>query len=174
MTERQDTLLTQKTQIILEPYDVDADVSADRDFQTAFNGFYQVRRNEEWRKLFYALFEEVKGREPSYEYILRALYEATGNVEVSFSSKMLATINANMPIWDRYVAKNLGLELKGKTKEEQLKCAIDLYDQMVRWYRDFLKTENGRECISEFDRTLPHYTWMSEVKKADFYLWSIR
>ena len=99
MTERQDTLLTQKTQIILEPYDVDADVSADRDFQTAFNGFYQVRRNEEWRKLFYALFEEVKGREPSYEYILRALYEATGNIGASFSSKMLATINADIPCW---------------------------------------------------------------------------
>lgn len=99
VTERQDTLLTQKTQIILEPYDVDADVSSDRDFQTAFNGFYQVRRNEEWRKLFYALFEEVKGREPSYEYILRALYEATGNVVVSFSSKMLATINADIPRW---------------------------------------------------------------------------
>ena len=99
VTERQDTLLTQKTQIILEPYDVDADVSADRDFQTAFNGFYQVRRNEEWRKLFYALFEEVKGREPSYEYILRALYEATGNIGASFSSKMLATINADIPCW---------------------------------------------------------------------------
>ena len=99
MTERQDTLLTQKTQIILEPYDVDADVSADRDFQHAYNGFYRVRRNEEWRKAFYALFEEVKGREPSYEYILRALYEATGNVVVSFSSKMLATINADIPRW---------------------------------------------------------------------------
>ena len=51
---------------------------------------------------------------------------------------------------------------------------VDLYDQMIRWYRTFLDTPNGRECIEEFDRILPEYTWMSSVKKIDFYLWSIR
>lgn len=102
------------------------------------------------------------------------MYEATGNIEASFSSKMLATINADMPIWDRYVVQNLCLNMKGKTKEEQLRCAINLYDQMISWYDGFLQTENGRECISEFDRILPGYVWMSDVKKIDFYLWSIR
>jgi hypothetical protein len=64
--------------------------------------------------------------------------------------------------------------MKGKTKEEQLKCAIDLYDHIISWYKDFLPTENGRGCIEEFDRILPGYAWMSDVKKVDFYLWSIR
>ena len=102
------------------------------------------------------------------------MYEATGNIEASFSSKMLAMINPEMPIWDRYVVQNLCLNMKGKTKEVQLKCAINLYDQMISWYDGFLQTENGRECISEFDRILPGYVWMSDVKKIDFYLWSIR
>ena len=102
------------------------------------------------------------------------MYKETGNIEASFSSKMIATVDANMPIWDRYVMQNLCLELKGKTKEDQLDCAVGLYDQMVAWYGDFLKTENGRDCIAEFDKTLPGYTWMSDVKKIDFYLWSIR
>ena len=101
-------------------------------------------------------------------------YKETGNIEASFSSKMIATIDPNMPIWDRYVMQNLCLELKGKTKEDQLDCAVGLYDQMVAWYGDFLKTVNGRDCIAEFDKTLPGYTWMSDVKKIDFYLWSIR
>lgn len=61
-----------------------------------------------------------------------------------------------------------------KTKEDQLKCAVDFYDQMLSWYADFLQTENGKDCIAEFDRTLPGYVWMSDVKKIDFYLWSIR
>lgn len=113
-------------------------------------------------------------RKPSFEYIIRTMYKETGNIEASFSSKMIATIDANMPIWDRYVMQNLCLELKGKTKEDQLDCAVGLYDQMVAWYGDFLKTENGRDCIAEFDKTLPGYTWMSDVKKIDFYLWSIR
>ncbi len=150
------------------------DVSSDMDFQRTFNAFYKVRRNEEWRKAYYDLFEATKDSNPSFEHIIRTMYRETGNIEASFSSKMLATINADMPIWDRYVVQNLCLDLKGKTKVEQLKCAIDLYDQMINWYNGFLKTENGRDCIEEFDRTLPGYIWMSDVKKIDFYLWSIR
>ena len=150
------------------------DVSSDPEFQRFFNGFYRVRRNAEWRKVYYDLFERVKGRNPSFEYIIRTMYEATGNIEASFSSKMLATINPDMPIWDRYVVQNLCLNMSGKTKEDQLKCAVDLYGQMVNWYADFLQTDNGRGCIAEFDRTLPGDVWMSDVKKIDFYLWSIR
>lgn len=152
----------------------ETDVSSDLDFQRSFNGFYRVRRNAEWREAYYDLFEREKDAHPSFESIIRAMYDATGNIEASFSSKMLATINAEMPIWDRYVVQNLCLTMKGRTKEEQLKCAVDLYEQMVQWYDEFLKTENGRNCIAEFDRTLPGYAWMSDVKKIDFYLWSIR
>ena len=149
-------------------------VSTDLDFQRAFNAFYRVRRNAEWRKTYYDLFETSKNSTPSFESIIRTMYEATGNIEASFSSKMLATINPEMPIWDRYVVQNLCLEMRGKTKEDQLKCAVGLYDQMTSWYNDFLQTENGRECIAQFERTLPGYVWMSDVKKIDFYLWSIR
>ena len=80
----------------------------------------------------YKLIEEIKNSSPTFETIIRTLYRETGNVEASFSSKMLATINADMPVWDRYVVNNLCLNPKGKTKEEQLQCAIDLYDQMIR------------------------------------------
>ena len=150
------------------------DVSADPDFQRTFNAFYRVRRNAEWRRVYYDLFERVKNCDPSFEYIIRTMYKATGNIEASFSSKMLATINPDKPIWDRYVVQNLCRNMQGKTKEDQLKCAVDLYDQMIRWYDEFLQTENGRNCLTEFNRTLPGYVWMSDVKKIDFYLWSIR
>ena len=109
-------------------------------FQRTFNSFYRVRRNAEWQSVYYDLFEEVKDSRPTFEYIIRALFKATGNIEASFYSKMLATINTDMPIWDRYVVQNLCLELKGKTKEAQLDCAIELYDRMTDWYRNFLIT----------------------------------
>lgn len=150
------------------------DVSADLDFQRTYNGFYRIRRNAEWRAAYYGLFEEIKNSSPTFEQIIRTLYRDTGNIEASFSSKMLATVDVNKPIWDRYVASNLCLNLKGKTKDEQLECAIDLYNQMVCWYEDFVKTENGMECIAEFNKILPDYAWMSDVKKIDFYLWSKR
>lgn len=52
--------------------------------------------------------------------------------------------------------------------------AIMLYADMEKWYADFLETEKGQECISEFDRVLPDCKEISKIKKIDSILWSIR
>ena len=78
-------------------------------FQRAFNGYYRIRRNEEWRQHYYDLFVKAKVERFSFEQIITELFRLTGNVEASFSSKMLATIDASKPIWDQYVLQNLGL-----------------------------------------------------------------
>lgn len=144
------------------------------EFQKLFNGYYRDRRNEEWRKTYYALFTEAKGHHFSFEQIISTLFDTTGNVEASFSSKMLATINPSMPIWDQYVLQNLGLELTGKTQEERLHNAVLLYSEIVRWYDEYLGTDEAKQNIQEFDRLLPGYTWISSVKKIDCLLWSMR
>ena len=133
-----------------------------------------VRRNEAWRKVYYEHFENVKGGTPTFASILTHLYESTGNIEPSFSSKMLATIFPDKPIWDRYVVQNLNMELIGTTKEERLENAIVLYANMEKWYADFLQTEKAKECIEVFDRVMPDYKHISNIKKIDSILWSIR
>lgn len=41
--------------------DKSLDLSTDIDgFQKLFNGYYRIRRNEEWRKEYYNYFESVK------------------------------------------------------------------------------------------------------------------
>ena len=147
---------------------------ASPDFQRAFNGYYRIRRNEEWRRYYYNLFAKAKTEQYSFEQIITELFRQTGNVEASFSSKMLATIDASKPIWDQYVLQNLGLELMGKTQEEKLQNAVTLYDQVVNWYADYLTTGEARENIYEFDRLLPEYACISETKKIDCLLWSKR
>ena len=147
---------------------------ASPEFRRAFNGYYRIRRNEEWRQHYYDLFVKAKDERLSFEQIITELYQLTGNVESSFSSKMLATIDPLMPIWDQYVLQNLGLELSGKTKKEKLQNAVCLYDQIEKWYFDYLKTTEARENIAEFNRLLPDYTWISDTKKIDCLLWSKR
>ena len=66
------------------------------------------------------------------------------------------------------------MQLRGATKEEKLKNAIMLYADMEMWFVDFLETEKGKECIREFDRLLPDYKGISQIKKIDSILWSIR
>lgn len=55
-----------------------------------------------------------------------------------------------------------------------MKNAIMLYADIEKWYADFLETEKGKECISEFDQVLPDYKGISKIKKIDSILWSIR
>ena len=133
-----------------------------------------IRRNEKWRQHCYNLFAKAKTERFSFEQIITELYRLTGNVEASFSSKMLATIDASKPIWDQYVLQNLGLELMEKIQEEKLQNAVALYAQIVNWYADYLATDEARENIGEFDRLLPEYACISETKKIDCLLWSKR
>lgn len=149
-------------------------IATDTNFQRIFNGFYMVRRNETWRKSYYSYFEAIKNKHPSFENIITFLYDTTGNIEPSFSSKMLATLSPEKPIWDKYVVQNLGLQLDGTTKQEKLQNAILLYEDIEKWYAIFLSTKKATECINLFNQMLPDYKWVSNTKKIDCILWSIR
>ena len=144
------------------------------DFQRMFNGYYRVRRNEKWREHYYELFIIAKANHYSFEQIISDLYAFTGNVEASFSSKMLATTDPSKPIWDQYVLRNLGLELTGKTQEQKLVSAIELYSRIEAWYANYLLTPEAKANIMEFDQLLPEYAWISKTKKIDCLLWSKR
>lgn len=152
------------------------DVSKDADFQRVYDHFYRVRRNENWRNAYFTYFEQAKGiPELTFEAVLTELFLLTGQVEASFSSKLLATLKPEMPIWDQYVLKNLGLKMPlGGSKDAQLKTAIKLYQEICQWYRKYLKTEEAAECIRALDRLLPADTRLSDVKIVDYILWSHR
>lgn len=150
------------------------DVSADKKFQRTFNGFYKIRYSKDWTEFYYQYFEQVKKGTPTFEDIITYLYDQFGRVEASFSSKMLATIVPEKPIWDQYVLQNLKLELKDTIREEKLKQAIFLYDEIEEWYDSYLKTRNAIESIQIFDAMFPDAKWLSNTKKIDYILWSKR
>ncbi len=155
-----------------------ADTPKCREFQKNYNGFYRVRRNEAWREKYFALMEDLKGkRHTTFEEILSRLYHETGLIEASYASKMLATINHDMPIWDSVVLKTLAplqLVTIGKTAELRMQNIIASYERICRWYKGFMKTECAREWIERFDREFPECKEFSSVKKIDFILWASR
>ncbi|MFI3169900.1 MAG: hypothetical protein R3Y06_08155 [Faecalibacterium sp.] len=150
-------------------------LSTDKDYQRLYNSFFVVRRNEAWRTIYYDFFEKNKGRQDiTFEEILYYLFEKTGQIEHSFSSKMLATIKPNMPIWDVYILNHVGFELQGKTKQEQLKNRVQIYNQIIAWYDEFLLTSEATACIEKFDQLMPSYRWITPIKKIDYIIWGIR
>lgn len=156
------------------------DVAHDKDgFQKKYNGFWNVRCNSDWRREYYAYFESVKDKSPTFEQIITDLNtRLTGRLEPSFSSKLLATIDPNRPVWDSRVLRILfdsipaiGLWERNKT----LDAAVNVYDDICTWYEEFMLTLEARRCIEIFDSYLSEYmNKISTVKKIDYLLWGMR
>ena len=141
-------------------------------FQKIFNSYYKVRRGDGWREIYYDLFSEAISMKYTFDQIIKELFDKTNNVEPSFSSKMLATIDPSKPVWDQHVLMNLGF--KFRSGSDRLEQAIEIYHDIEKWYEDYLKTEEAANNIRIFDEMLPDYVWISNTKKIDCLLWSIR
>jgi hypothetical protein len=150
-------------------------ISVDTNYQKIFNTFYVVRRDKTWRKTYYLFFESQK-ENPNlgFEEVLYYLYKKTGFVEPSFSSKLLSTINPNMPIWDLYVLKNLNIVLKQGKPRDRLELSVILYKKIQEYYVELLKTSWAEKAIILFNNLLPEYSSISMIKKLDFFIWQIR
>lgn len=150
------------------------DINDDEKFKKAFDGFYKVRRNDAWRKEFFLYFNEIRLEDNlTFERIITDLNQRIkDSVEPSFSSKMLATITPEKPIWDSRVLNILGLTRKWE-KERTVENAIRIYDKICDWYDEYLKSDEARNIINMFDCYFPDYNTISDVKKIDYLLWCI-
>lgn len=154
---------------------IERDVSNDKNYQQTFNSFYVVRRDGKWRKIYYDYFESQKhNKNLKFEDVIRYLYEKTGQVEASFSSKLLSTINPNMPIWDAYVLKNIGLKMKMGKPKDRIEQSIKLYQDIRETYMILVKSDWGKTSIATFDELLPNFRWINKIKKIDFFIWQTR
>ena len=151
-------------------------VILDELFQKKFNGFYRVRRNSDWQKVYYSIMEDGKRKPLTFEMVLKELFTSLGRVEASFSSKLLHTLNNDMPIWDKWVLQNLTLDPPKQywSMEKKLNACALLYNKIVVWYKKTLSMEEIQQKIVQFDAFFPEYKWFSETKKLDFFLWQIR
>lgn len=151
------------------------DVSKNRKYQRTFNGYYRIRRDKKWQKFFYDLFEFKKNKHPDFGLILLILWTRVRprRFEVSFSSKMMATINPNLPIIDSVVLKNLCFNsVTGQTYNKWNE--VDrLYKKIQKNYCKFLVSKKGKYLIKQFKKHYPDKK-ISEVKMLDFVLWTIR
>lgn len=149
----------------------------DATFRRLYAGFYRVRRSATWLESYFAIMSDFgRRRENDFECILKAVDSISGGgVELSFSSKMLATINPRMPIWDSQVKNALGLAdvTAHGSKDFREAQAIELYKKLRSEFARLLATKNIREEIAAFDNLLPEYAKaLTSEKKLDYLLWS--
>ena len=149
-------------------------ISEDKNFQKTFTGFYRIRRNEQFRKEYYDLMQKYKFKNVSFEEILTELYKF-GKLEASFTSKLIATIDHNLPIWNKYVLDYFNIEPPSReyTDKERIKLACNIYDRIQGEYKKIIETDNGKLMIKLFDEYNKRNN-LSSVKKIDFIIWQSR
>lgn len=157
------------------------DFKATKEFRKKYNGFYKVRqRSPEWYDQYFSLMEQQSKENRSFEDLLRIMYKEGGKIEASFVSKLMATVNPQFPIWDKFVLINLDRatqwkKLQSDDVEKRISEASKIYTYIECWYKSFIESENGKMCIAKFDEALPMYKKkLNDVKKIDFLLWSKR
>lgn len=92
-----DSLKIDKYCKIMDCYKI-VNISKDTKWQNNFNSFYVIRRDKDWQDIYYNFFQNNKINDTlTFENIITYLYEKTGIIEASYSSKLLATVNSNKP-----------------------------------------------------------------------------
>lgn len=158
---------------IIKMFNDGEDLSAKK-FTKLFNGFYRVRRDEKtWQKHYYHFFKKNrKNKNVSFNEILDYMYEKTGNIEASFSSKMLATINPDKPIWDKYVLNYYKIKVGETTnKKEKIAKTKEAYKKLVEEVNKKLSDKETQKIIKDFREFFPELNF-SDVKILDFLIWS--
>lgn len=151
------------------------DVSLDKEFQKLYNGFYRLRlpATEYYKQYFNYLEQNKNNKSLKFESVLEYVSYVTGRVEASFSSKILATINPDMPVWDNNVLSNLQIKKPvGDFKNKIIKSII-VYGKLCNYYKEFLNTNNAKQIIKLFDNMFPEYNQITDIKKIDLAIWSL-
>jgi hypothetical protein len=108
----------------------------------------------------------------NFELILTHFYTEFGSIKASFSSKIAATINPNLPVWDSIILEHTKLKKPGShlPKDVRLRRTVDLYNLISKFYTDFLKHKLAHEMISDFNKQFPESN-ISDIKKIDLIFW---
>jgi len=147
----------------------------DHKFRKKYNAFYRVRqRPAEWYKVYFEYMENQKGRDVTFPEVLRYFKDSIGRYEPSFSSKLVATHNPGMPIWDVHVLSNIGLHAPSYNSPSKFDEAETAYRAIKDWYANYEHSPEGSLVIRKFDELISGKDLITNTKKIDFVLWQMR
>ena len=92
-----------------------------------------------------------------------------------FASKLVASVDPNMPVIDAFVLKNLDLRLPrfGRPLETRLSETVELHDLIGRTFAEYLDSDLGRHLVARFEESYPG-SRVTPVKMLDLVLWQVR
>lgn len=168
----------------------------DKDFREVFTSFYLsslgLLKNPNLNDAFFNAMEVCQNRSMSFLHpwdVVKILNNHLGPAvkpfQFSFATKIIHTLDPNLPIYDSkirdYLRKNEGQKFlfdrrKDKTSNNLAEATIGKdWETLKKWYENFLKTNEAKEWIKWFDNQFSGSRkprWISPVKKIDFIIWA--
>jgi len=161
------------------------------EFKKTFCKFYIMNgpmglNNKQKKKFFKMLLE----KENNLEKVFHNLYSIPGygnsqKLHLSFGSKLLHTVNNNLPIYDKNISKVLMLSdpIQLGTLKEKIQNRIFIYEGIRQNYKDFLENEEIKQYLKNIRKEIAnsaskdHFKWddslISNTKLLDSLLWAL-
>lgn len=156
-------------------------ISDNEEFKETYKTFYVMRTAGLSQQHFDKYFELLDGQVNNLERILNELYEIKtlkqqNSLQFSFATKLLHTVNNNLPIYDNQVKKTLGLpdpfKYSDNSRYKKTKAILTYYENLKMIYRQLLEKASIKKLIEDIRNK---FGWtadqISDVKILDFILW---
>ncbi len=153
----------------------------DDEFKKKFASFYKLHqgmRNINHKKSFFNLLKDcIKNNQDDYTTVLNKLSFKTGRNEMSFASKIVASVNAQKPVIDKIVLGHFKINRPsyGDLKH-RISKSININNEIEEEYHEFLKSKIGKYLMNIFNKKIKqqHNFKITNIKKLDFILWQTR
>ena len=146
-------------------------VAEDHLYRLRFRGFYfrGAGVNDRYQDSYFKILEREKGNPSvSFKATLNELPELPiGKPSPSYTSKLVATVNPNRPVWDSNVwecLRNHGLGMRAVSHVED-------YRRLVETTGSLVENPDFATLRASFDDTFSRFADFKDMKKLDFYLW---
>ena len=151
------------------------------DFKRKFAHFYKVNlgiKNKDDKKYFFILLKDsLKINNDNYSDVLDKLSKKTGRNEMSFASKIVATVNPDLPVIDKIVLRHLLISRPSYSNLIYRKeKSVSIFKEIEAAYNEFLNTTKGKKLIHTFNSRIKQQRnfKITNIKKLDFILWQTR
>lgn len=155
-------------------------ISGNEEFKETYKTFYVMRSAGLSQAHFDKYFELLDRRENNLETILNELYEIKtlkqlNSMQFSFATKLLHTLDNNLPIYDNQVKKTLELPDPYNVQDspyKKTKKLLAYYANLKMIYRQLLAEAPIKKLIDDIRKK---FGWtanqINDVKILDFVLW---
>jgi hypothetical protein len=147
-------------------------------FQFVFRSYYRLDNAGLSDKMKESFFRLLSNKKVTLKDILSELYniptlKGKQTIQFSFATKLLHTINNDLPIFDSEVGMVFNMRVKGADKNKKIDSCEEIYAKLRDLYEELQNNKQIKEIVSKFRRHFNLTTEISDGKVLDFIIWSL-